>query len=817
MRQNNMLAATKSTGNSNRDLIRNIKDLIHSDNPETQFESIAAQLENQGNDLTLDDLEQTEATDLSSSPSDSEPEEEDATDQLPALKTLQSLKVIDQLVASGITPDEETIEFLICNRVDKLWQDCFNKVPGFDLEQLRQETGGIYFKTIRDRFLTQHEGASNLAIPEGYSFKYKPNLMQCLTAYRVLTERRLGNWSGVGAGKTVSAILSSRVIQSKVTLIVAINSTVEAWHKVIMDVFPDSHVSIKERGDLGLKSDRYNYIILNFETFQQSYAAEFARDLVEQCRIDFVVIDEIQSVKQRTSESESYRREVLNGLLCVASEKNPDLCVLGMSATPVINNLFEAKALLEMIKGTAFPDLKTFSSIANAITMHEKLILHGIRYRPNYKQSVDTQLLELPGEAYLTEIAQVFNQKRLLEKERVLLDIKFPSILDNLRPGTLVYTHYLDGLIEPLKARIQQAGFTVGEFTGRQSDTERQEHLKQFISRKIDILIGTAPINTGVDGLQYVCNRMVIACLPWTGAEYEQLIGRIYRQGSQFDKVEVIIPQVVLNHDQGLWSWDKWRWERICWKKTLADAAIDGVIPEGELTSLTTLQQKASEALQAWIDRVEQEGIYTLEREKLQVPLPESETRIAQRRFGDFSQLNARFNTAYSQTTHDRLQQNPEEWYLYHTLYREARKSWSEIPFEVIAEAIQARPDWVVGDFGCGEALLAERLPNKVYSFDHVAISDRVLACDMARIPLKDGVLDVAIFSLSLMGLNYFDYLQEAKRLLKPYGLLKIAEPTSRWEGKREKLLEQLKEIGFQMLGTIRESYQFFYLDALRV
>ena len=66
--------------------------------------------------------------------------------------------------------------------------------------------------------------------------------------------------------------------------------------------------------------------------------------------------------------------------------------------------------------------------------------------------------------------------------------------------------------------------------------------------------------------------------------------------------------------------------------------------------------------------------------------------------------MNARFNTAYSHTTHERLQQNPEEWYLYHTLYREARQTWAEIPYEKIAKSLKRRPDWIIGDFGCGEA-----------------------------------------------------------------------------------------------------------------
>jgi hypothetical protein len=42
-----------------------------------------------------------------------------------------------------------------------------------------------------------------------------------------------------------------------------------------------------------------------------------------------------------------------------------------------------------------------------------------------------------------------------------------------------------------------------------------------------------AAVATGVDGLQQVCNRLIINVLPWTHAEFEQLIGRIYRQGQQ--------------------------------------------------------------------------------------------------------------------------------------------------------------------------------------------------------------------------------------------------------------------------------------------
>ena len=59
-----------------------------------------------------------------------------------------------------------------------------------------------------------------------------------------------------------------------------------------------------------------------------------------------------------------------------------------MSATPVIDNLYEANALLEMTRGKKFDELKTFSTIAKALAMHAKLMLCDICDRPNYKIAI---------------------------------------------------------------------------------------------------------------------------------------------------------------------------------------------------------------------------------------------------------------------------------------------------------------------------------------------------------------------------------------------------------------------------------------------
>jgi len=123
----------------------------------------------------------------------------------------------------------------------------------------------------------------------------------------------------------------------------------------------------------------------------------------------------------------------------------------------------------------------------------------------------------------------------------------------------------------------------------------------------------------------------------------------------------------------------------------------------------------------------------------------------------------------------------------------------------------------VVGDFGCGEAELARLVPNKVYSFDHVAVNESVIVCDMSATGVAEQTLDVAVFSLSLMGLNYEDYLREAYRLVRYGGWLKVAEPASRWKERGlEELLNAIASSGFVSAGQPIYRDRFIYLDAIK-
>ena len=75
----------------------------------------------------------------------------------------------------------------------------------------------------------------------------------------------------------------------------------------------------------------------------------------------------------------SKRRINLDGLMTATRRKNKKLKILGLSATPVVNNLQEGKSLLELISGKIYDDVATNPTIPNAVTLYEKLSTISIR------------------------------------------------------------------------------------------------------------------------------------------------------------------------------------------------------------------------------------------------------------------------------------------------------------------------------------------------------------------------------------------------------------------------------------------------------
>jgi len=125
--------------------------------------------------------------------------------------------------------------------------------------------------------------------------------------------------------------------------------------------------------------------------------------------------------------------------------------------------------------------------------------------------------------------------------------------------------------------------------------------------------------------------------------------------------------------------------------------------------------------------------------------------------------------------------------------------------------------DMIVADFGCGDARLSASVPQTmVHSFDLVAANERVTACNMENVPLNDASIDVAVFCLSLMGTDFWQYIQEAWRVLKPNGLSYIAEVQSRFVD-IEKFIQQLRWFGFKLRKKDESNKMFVAFDLSKI
>merc|ERR1712100_531451 len=85
---------------------------------------------------------------------------------------------------------------------------------------------------------------------------------------------------------------------------------------------------------------------------------------------------------------------------------------------------------------------------------------------------------------------------------------------------------------------------------------------------------------------------------------------------------------------------------------------------------------------------------------------------------GQFRWLNEQLYTTSSEQAMNLFTEEPELFQAYHEGFRSQVQDWPENPVDVFIRFLRKHPDLVVGDFGCGDAKIAESVSNKVHSFD---------------------------------------------------------------------------------------------------
>lgn len=133
-----------------------------------------------------------------------------------------------------------------------------------------------------------------------------------------------------------------------------------------------------------------------------------------------------------------------------------------------------------------------------------------------------------------------------------------------------------------------------------------------------------------------------------------------------------------------------------------------------------------------------------------------------------FRFLNEQMYKTTGQEAFKLMREDDSAFEAYHEGYRHQILQWPMNPLDRIIKSINRLPkNYVIADFGCGDARLTKSVMQKVYSLDLVAGVKDVLECDMANTPLETKSINVVVFCLSLMGTNLADFFVEANRVLK--------------------------------------------------
>ncbi len=198
----------------------------------------------------------------------------------------------------------------------------------------------------------------------------------------------------------------------------------------------------------------------------------------------------------------SRRRKVVLSFVNLARKKcdrKNTFRALGLTATPVINNLKEAQSLLCIVSGLDYSHLKCRSNpnLDECMAVHRALALHGIRFLLEYAEKNPAKI-EHPGNKQLEWIdakeqydAVQSNKFTCLESALARTKAKLNFISEKCKAfaeakkQVLIYTHYYGGgILEALMAKLRSVRFKRGgkehklkvcAYTGRNARTREKQ------------------------------------------------------------------------------------------------------------------------------------------------------------------------------------------------------------------------------------------------------------------------------------------------------------------------------------------------------
>ena len=730
------------------------------------------------------------------------------------------------------------------------------------------------------------------------------NLSQALTIIRSQEQKDLLLPAGTGSGKTLAAIATSRFNNSKFTLVLTPAAIKDQWvnnlnkftNEGSVHVLNNDLKEIPSLDSLIEKAEDYQdrkhlYLVLPYSNLSKEYSPKLV-EKISSLPIDFIVADESHYLKKPTSQTAINTRQLISNLRNQHNET--PFRTLSMTATPVLASIDDAENTWKIvtereINNVAQESLNTkISRIRKEIipstlpgnqTHNEFPINFRLGFGPNSDGNfIATFNIDEDSNKDATRrdiLNRILNSQNPSQLEAALVRAKAQVIANhcNRQEKTIIYTNYLDkenlqnhNIIDELKDALKHKfrEDQIGILTG--NSKEGLDEFKNDANKKVLIMSPTSMY--GIDGLQNVCSRMIIASLPWTTA-LDQVIGRLARKG-QSKPVEVIIPSVRIQLDDGTYlpDYDLMKMNIIESRQRIADAFLNGGSLENVLPSERSLMsfiQKRIEALEP-ADLINQ-ALADIDRAE---PLSEPIQLSPEEPILDSDQTSSKYPNFFtgqrvlkwesSKEAHKLLTQarGIELWHAYHDdldkLHGDKVRPMDKLIWEIMRRpsyylknsSENSEQSATIVNMGCGRDLLQERslkAPTKqagsslqdwlkerckidklnIYDIDHVSIEKYLklgdssyqvssISDNAAGLSSKtleqiksSGGADLVTFSLSVRGKDWEYAIIQAGDILKSKGKILIVDQDQVWNNDRKDQLQKTAE-GLGM--TIQEKHQ---------
>jgi hypothetical protein len=170
----------------------------------------------------------------------------------------------------------------------------------------------------------------------------------------------------------------------------------------------------------------------------------------------------------------------------------------------------------------------------------------------------------------------------------------------------------------------------------------------------------------------------------------------------------------------------------------------------------------------------------------------------------DYKLISRAWSIQNSKTTHQKLLEDPTEWYNYHDARDISFQGYvdqSQIPRNRVISYLEKKRKHRIPkilDLGCGRNNIEHHFthinPNPKFTiigYDHVAesVNSRVGNISDLSQQEPDETADICIYSQSLMGSDKIDYLDEGYRILRYNGEFVIADHIDIFNDVKEKLV----------------------------